>query len=52
LIKYQLGLSAAVVYHLSDNLHFDFDYFRASFAWQLGEKQNVNFFNSGLTATW
>ena len=52
LIKYQLGLSAAVVYHVSDNLHFDFDYFRASFAWQLGEKQVVNFFNSGLTATW
>ena len=52
LIKYQLGLSAAVVYHLSDNLHFDFDYFRASFAWQLGQKQVVNFFNSGLTATW
>jgi hypothetical protein len=52
LIKYQLGLSAAVVYHVSENLHFDFDYFRASFAWQFGEKQAVNFFNSGLTATW
>lgn len=52
LIKYQLGMSAAVVYHFSESLHFDFDYFRASFAWQLGEKQVVNFFNSGLTATW
>lgn len=52
LIKYQLGLSAAVVYHVSENFHFDLDYFRASFAWQLGEKQNVNFVNSGVTATW
>jgi Gram-negative porin len=52
LIQYQLGMSAAFVYHFSENLHFDFDYFRASFKWQLGEKQNVNFFNSGLTATW
>jgi len=52
LIKYQLGLSAAVVYHFNEHLHFDVDYFRASFGWQLGEKQTVNFLNSGLTATW
>jgi predicted porin len=52
LIKYQLGMSAALVYHVSPALHLDIDYFRASFRWQLGEKQDVNFINTGMTVTW
>jgi len=52
LIKYQLGMSAAIVYHVSPALHLDVDYFRASFRWQLGEKQDVNFVNTGMTMTW
>lgn len=52
LIKYQLGVSAAIVYHVSPALHLDLDYFRASFRWQLSEKQDVNFVNTGMTMTW
>jgi len=52
LIKYQLGISAAVVYHVSPALHLDVDYFRANFRWQLGEKEDVNFVSAGMTLTW
>ena len=52
IIKYQLGMSAAVVYHVTPSLHVDLDYFRAQFRWQLGEHQDVNFVNSGITMTW
>jgi hypothetical protein len=52
LIKYQLGISAAVVYHVSRALHLDVDYFRANFRWQLGEKEDVNFVSAGMTLTW
>jgi Gram-negative porin len=52
LIKYQLGVSAAIVYHVTTSLHLDVDYFRASFRWQLGEKQDVNFVNLGGMLTW
>jgi len=51
-LKQRVGLAGAVVYHFSDFLHFDIDYFRASAEWWLGEKQVVNTFNSGLTLTW
>jgi hypothetical protein len=53
LLKHQLGFSGGVVYHISDNLHFDVDYFRADFRWQLaGQKQVLNYVNSGLTFDW
>lgn len=52
LIKHQTGLSAAIVYHVTRSLHLDIDYFRAQFAWQLGEHQNVNFLNTGVVMTW
>jgi len=52
LIDYQLGISGVVVYHVNPHLHVSADYFRASFRWQLGEKQNVNFVNAGMTLTW
>jgi hypothetical protein len=53
LLKHQLGFSGGIVYHIADNLHFDVDYFRADFRWQLGErKQVLNFVNAGLTFDW
>lgn len=52
LIKYQLGVSGVVVYHVTPHLHVSADYFRANFAWQFGEKQNVNFASAGMTLTW
>jgi hypothetical protein len=52
IIKYQMGISAGVVYHMRDWLHLDLDYFRAQFAWYLGEKQVVNVVNTGMTFTW
>ena len=63
IIKYQLGASLALVYHVSPSLHVDIDYFRAQFAWSdvpasgnfpayTGGKQNVNFINSGVTMVW
>ncbi len=51
-LKQRVGLAGGVVYHFSDYLHFDIDYFRASAEWWLGETQVVNTFNSGLTLTW
>lgn len=50
--KHQLGMSGGVVYHFTDQLHFDLDYFRANFAWYLGERQVVNFVNAGATLLW
>ncbi|HWA75552.1 MAG TPA: porin [Polyangiaceae bacterium] len=63
ILNQELGLSAGVVYHLSDFLHLDFDYFRARFEWYGGStasgfffhpsaSQTVNFFNAGVTADW
>ena len=52
LIDYQLGMSAVFVYHFSRALHADLEYFRAQYHWYLGEHQNVNFINSGVTMTW
>lgn len=52
LIKYQLGISGVVVYHVSPHLHISADYFRANFSWQLGEHQNVNFASAGMILTW
>ena len=51
-IKYQLGASLAIVYHISDRFHFDVDAFRASYRWYLGQKQDVNFVNAGFTMVW
>jgi hypothetical protein len=51
-IKTQTGVSGAVVYHVSENLHFDLDYLRAMFAWYAGEKQVVNYINTGIAMTW
>jgi hypothetical protein len=50
-IKTQTGIAAGVVYHASDALHFDVDFINTSFAWYGGEKQKVNFVNTGMTLT-
>ena len=52
LVKNQVGLSAALVFHHNAHLHFSLDFFRGQFTWYLGEKQNVNFASAGITATW
>jgi hypothetical protein len=53
LLKHQLGVSAGIVYHVSDLLHVDLDYFRADFRWQLGDqKQILQFVSAGTTFEW
>jgi len=51
-IKTQTGISAGLVYHVSDSLHLSADYLRAAFAWYRGESQTVNFVSTGVTLTW
>jgi hypothetical protein len=51
-ITSQSAISAAVVVHAADWLHFDLDAMFASFKWNLGEEQKVNLFNAGTTLTW
>jgi hypothetical protein len=52
IIKYQLGINGGVVYHLTPNLHFDLDYFRAQATWYLGEQQVLHAVNGGMTVSW
>ena len=52
LIKTQTGISAGFVYHFSKSFHWDIDYMRAMFRWYRGEKQDVNFVNTGVTLNW
>ena len=51
-IKYQMGNSAGLVFHVKPWLHLDLDFFRADFVWYLGEKQVVYIANSGITFNW
>jgi hypothetical protein len=51
-LKQRVGIAGGVVYHFTDYLHFDIDYFRASAEWWLGEHQVVNTINSGMTLNW
>ena len=51
-LKDQLGINASVVYHFSEFLHLDVDYFRSSAQWWLGQSQVVNTYNAGMTLTW
>jgi hypothetical protein len=51
-IKYQMGINGGVVYNLTQNLHFDLEYFRAKGKWYLGEEQVLNCFSSGMTVNW
>jgi hypothetical protein len=51
-IKHQMGTSCGAVYHARPWLHIDVDYFRADFAWFLGQKQIINVANAGMMFTW
>lgn len=52
-LKHQMGISAGMAYHFSDQLHFGLDFFRADYRWYLADtKQIVNFVNAGLTVQW
>jgi hypothetical protein len=46
------GYFGALVYHYTPNYHLDLDYFRGRTNWRFGQKQDVNFLNAGITATW
>lgn len=48
----QWAASAAVVYHATDYLHFDVDYLHALATWTLGERQTMDFINTGVVVTW
>ena len=55
--KYQMGINAGIVYHLTPAFHFDLDFFRAEAAWYsvngfIGQKQVVWVGNGGMTASW
>ena len=51
-IKTQRGISAVVNYRFSKNLIADVDYFNAKHTWYLGDTQNVNVLNAGVTMAW
>jgi hypothetical protein len=48
----QWAVSAAIVYHAADFLHFDLDYLHALTTWSLGEQQAMDFINTGAVVTW
>jgi hypothetical protein len=48
----QQAVSTAIVYHATDYLHLDVDYFHAVANWTLGESQGMDFLSCGVTATW
>jgi hypothetical protein len=52
IIKRQTGIAAAFVYHATENIHLDLDVLNAKFDWYRGEKQVVNYVNTGVTMTW
>ena len=52
LLKYQMGISAAIYYHYTDYLHFGIDYFLADIKWHLGEEQVLHTVSLGTTVTW
>lgn len=52
LIAQQRGISAGVQFRLSPFVFAVVEYFRADHAWYLGEKQQVDFVDSGLTMVW
>jgi hypothetical protein len=50
--KNESAYFAALVFHATENIHFDLDYLHADAKWRFGEKQAVTFVNTGVTATW
>jgi hypothetical protein len=52
LIKRQIGVSAAFVWHFTDYLHYDIDVLHGDALWYRGEKQQFTFVSTGMTALW
>lgn len=50
-LESQTGISAAVVYHLNESMHFGLDFINGKYAWTNGESQALNVFNGGVTVT-
>lgn len=50
-LKSQTGITAAVVYHLNESLHFDVDFMNGAYEWTNGEHQKLNVVNAGVTLT-
>jgi hypothetical protein len=48
----QQAVSGGVVYHASGHLHFDVDAFHGIVHWTLGERQIMDFVNTGVVVTW
>lgn len=51
-LKNQQAFEAGIVLHASKHLHFDLDALHGKATWFLGETQDLNFVNTGVTATW
>lgn len=51
-LKNQQAYSVGVVYHATEHFHLDVDAVHAKATWFLGETQDMNFVNTGVTATW
>lgn len=56
-LKYQMGINAGVVYHVTPNVHLDLDFFRAEAGWWAvngfdGQTQVVWVGNGGMTVSW
>jgi hypothetical protein len=47
----QRGINVGIYYHIRDYLVYGLDVFDALFKWDRGEKQHVDFINTGLTMT-
>jgi hypothetical protein len=56
-LKYQMGINAGLVYHVTPNVHLDLDFFRAEAGWWAvngfeGQTQVVWVGNGGMTVSW
>jgi hypothetical protein len=51
-LRSQTAFSGAIVYNVTDWFHLDVDAIFTTFKWNLGEQQQINFYNFGTTLTW
>ena len=52
ILKRQIGVTAGLVFHITDSLHYDIDAMHGDAAWTQGETQVFTFISTGVTATW
>jgi hypothetical protein len=50
-LESQTGISAALVFHLNESMHFGLDFINGKYEWTNGETQALNVFNAGVTVT-